>query len=80
MRLGTVKLFDARGFGFITPLDGSEDVFFHASQLPGKRGERTIPDGEHVSFEMGVFNGKPVAKNVRSIPQEEIGGGHDERR
>jgi CspA family cold shock protein len=74
MRLGTVRFFDVKGYGFITPLDGSEDLFFHVSQLPGKRGERTILEGTHVSFEIGVHLGKPVAKFVRHVPQEEIGG------
>jgi cold shock protein len=51
MRLnGTVKFFShARGFGFITPDDGDEDVFVHASAL-----ERASPlnDGDKVSFEI----------------------------
>jgi len=67
MRLGTVKFFDARGFGFLQPLDGSESIFFHASELPGERGKRFIPDGQHVSFEVGTHQGRTVAKNVRPI-------------
>ena len=45
MRLGTVRFFDARGFGFIAPHDGSDDIFFHSSELPVKRVQRSIEDG-----------------------------------
>lgn len=79
MRLGTVKFFDARGFGFITPGDGSEAIFFHSSELAGKRGQRSIEDGTPVTFEVGSFNGRAVAKTVRPVALEETGGSDAKR-
>ena len=73
MRLGTVRFFDPKGYGFIQPLDGSESIFFHASELPGERGKRFIQDGQHVSFEVGTHQGRTVAKQVRPIPREDGG-------
>ena len=70
MRLGTVKFFDARGWGFIAPGDGSEAIFFHASELLGKRGQRSIEDGAPVTFEVGSFNGRAVAKTVRPVASD----------
>ena len=50
MQTGTVKWFDARkGFGFITPDDGSEEVFVHYSSIDG-RGYRMLEDGQKVQF------------------------------
>jgi cold shock protein len=68
---GTVKFFDERGYGFIQPSKGGEDLYFHASELPGKRGERTISDGQPVSYELGTRNGKPVARKVASLAADE---------
>ena len=80
MRLGAIKFFDDKGWGFITPGDGSDDVFFHSSELPGKRGERWIADGTEVTFELGTFNGRTTAKKVRPItpePADASSGGSD---
>ena len=47
---GTVKFFNtAKGFGFITPEDGSKDVFVHASALEAA-GMRSLNEGDKVSF------------------------------
>jgi cold shock protein len=47
---GTVKFFNtAKGFGFITPEDGSKDVFVHASALEAA-GIRSLNEGDKVSF------------------------------
>ncbi len=49
---GTVKWFNAsKGFGFITPEGGSEDVFVHFSAIQGE-GYRTLNDGQAVEFEV----------------------------
>nr|WKF60774.1 putative cold shock protein A [Paraburkholderia busanensis] len=51
MATGTVKWFnDAKGFGFITPDDGSEDLFAHFSEVQGS-GFRTLQEGQKVRFE-----------------------------
>jgi len=48
MSNGTVKFFnDDKGFGFITPDDGSKDVFVHVKGLNG----RSISEGDKVSYD-----------------------------
>jgi len=49
---GTVKWFnDAKGFGFITPDDGSEDLFAHFSSIQ-MNGFKTLKEGQRVAFEI----------------------------
>jgi CspA family cold shock protein len=51
MRTGTVKWFnESKGYGFITPQDGGEDVFVHFSAIQGN-GFRTLTEGQTVTFE-----------------------------
>ncbi|MEO6155630.1 MAG: cold-shock protein [Thermomonas sp.] len=52
MQNGTVKWFnDAKGFGFITPEDGSADLFVHFSAIDSS-GFRSLQEGQRVSFEV----------------------------
>jgi CspA family cold shock protein len=52
MATGTVKWFnESKGFGFITPSDGSADVFVHFSAIVGE-GFRTLAEGQSVTYEV----------------------------
>ncbi len=52
MATGTVKWFnDSKGFGFISPSDGSADVFVHFSAVTGD-GFRSLAEGQSVSYEV----------------------------
>ena len=52
MTTGTVKWFnESKGYGFITPADGSKDVFVHFSAIQGD-GFRTLREGQNVNFEI----------------------------
>lgn len=60
---GSVKWFSQeKGFGFILPEDGSEDVFFHLSEY---KSHEQIENGTEVNFELGIGKGgKQAATNV----------------
>jgi CspA family cold shock protein len=67
MASGTVKWFNAaKGYGFITPDDGSADVFAHFSAVEGS-GYRELIEGQKVSFESEQGPKGPQAKSVRAI-------------
>ena len=61
---GTVKWFnDAKGFGFITPEDGSKDLFVHHSAIQGS-GFKTLTEGERVECDTVQGQKGPAAENV----------------
>ncbi len=52
MTTGTVKWFnETKGFGFITPSDGTADVFVHFSSIQGD-GFKTLNEGQNVTFDV----------------------------
>ena len=64
MASGTVKWFnDAKGFGFITPDEGSKDLFVHFSNIAGD-GFKSLAEGARVSFDEREGAKGPEATNV----------------
>jgi CspA family cold shock protein len=64
MALGTVKWFSAeKGFGFIAPMDGSEDVRFHASALE-RDGLNLLVEGQRVRYEVVVADEQRIAEHL----------------
>ena len=67
MPTGTVKWFNAdKGFGFITPEDGSKDLFVHHSAIDGD-GYRSLDEGAKVTYEAQEGDKGPKAVNVRPV-------------
>ncbi len=67
MATGTVKWFsDDKGFGFITPENGSEDVFVHFSAIQGD-GFKTLAEGQAVEFEIIEDAKGAKAQNVTRV-------------
>jgi CspA family cold shock protein len=67
MAEGTVKWFNAtKGYGFVTPDDGSPDVFVHFSAIDGS-GYRELIEGERVEFEQTQGQKGPQATKVKRL-------------
>ncbi len=68
MTNGTVKFFDVtRGFGFISPEDGSKDAFVHISAVE-RAGLSSLSEGQKVSYDLQPGqNGKSRAENLSVI-------------
>ncbi|MCA0278831.1 MAG: cold-shock protein [Proteobacteria bacterium] len=68
MATGTVKFFNStKGFGFIQPDTGEQDVFVHISAVE-RAGLRTIVEGQKLSFDVVRDNrtGKNAAENIQA--------------
>jgi CspA family cold shock protein len=65
MAKGTVKWFNAqKGFGFIQPADGGNDVFVHISAVE-RAGLSSLSEGQTISYEVVNERGKNSAANLR---------------
>lgn len=64
MATGKVKFFnDQKGFGFITPDDGSKDIFVHITAVEGGQ----LSDNDSVTYEVGEGQKGPCAVQVKKI-------------
>ena len=64
MSTGKVKWFNlSKGYGFITPDDGGEDLFVHHSEIK-TAGRANLSEGQSVTFEVGQGKKGPCATNV----------------
>ena len=67
MTQGKIKWFDSKkGYGFITPDDGSRDAFLHVSALQ-KAGIDSLEEGEAVTYELAEERGKQSAVDIQKI-------------
>ena len=67
MATGTVKWFNPeKGYGFVTPDDGSADVFVHFSAIQGE-GYRNLEENQKVEYDVSQGQKGPQANNVRPV-------------
>ena len=64
MATGTVKFFNSqKGFGFIAPSDGAQDVFVHISAVE-RAGMSTLNEGQRINYDVVTERGKLAASNI----------------
>lgn len=67
MKEGTVKWFnDSKGFGFISPDEGGDDVFVHHSAISGS-GFKSLTEGQKITYEVEKTPKGLAAKNVVAV-------------
>jgi CspA family cold shock protein len=67
MATGTVKFFNTdRGYGFIAPAAGGQDVFVHITALE-KAGIARLVEGQKVNYEVVIERGKAAAANIEAL-------------
>ncbi|KJY43608.1 cold-shock protein [Streptomyces sp. A1547] len=67
MAQGNVKWFNAeKGFGFIAPDGGGQDLFVHYSEIQGQ-GFKELQEGQRVQFEVGQGQKGPQAQNIVTL-------------
>ena len=67
MSIGTVKWFNpTKGYGFIQPEEGGNDVFVHISAVESA-GMSTLNEGQRVSYELTESKGKTAAANLKAV-------------
>jgi CspA family cold shock protein len=67
MATGTVKWFnDAKGFGFITPDEGGDDLFAHFSQIQSN-GFKSLQENQKVSFDVTTGPKGKQASNIKPV-------------
>lgn len=81
MALGTIKWFSGeKGYGFIKPADGSQDVFIHRANVPGLGPDEGLREGEELEYETEStpkgLNARDVTRtgNFTEPPPRESGG------
>jgi CspA family cold shock protein len=66
MATGTVKFFNSqKGFGFIQPIDGGQDVFVHISAVE-RAGMSSLNEGQKLNYDVVNERGKTAAANLQN--------------
>jgi CspA family cold shock protein len=67
MAIGTVKFFNSqKGFGFIQPQDGGQDVFVHISAVE-RAGMSNLNEGQKLTYDVVSERGKLAASNLQNV-------------